>query len=115
MQSIICLESFFKQRGIQYLLLNADDQQSLSDLLTISSQPSVTKDQLLDAFAEMNDDQIVIVEHQLQTLYNSIDHKNFYDFNWHFKRLINFNRHPTAEQHQEIAKFVSTIINYDSI
>jgi hypothetical protein len=115
LQSVICLESFLKQRGIRYLLLNADNQQSLSDLLTISAQPSTIKDRLLDAFAEMNDNQIVMVEQQLQNLYNSIDHKNFYDFNWHFKKLVDLHGHPTAEQHQEIAKFVSTIINYDPI
>jgi hypothetical protein len=115
LQSVVCLESFFKQRGIQYLLLNTESQQSLTDLLTISIQPSSIKDQLLDAFAEMNDHQVVMVEQQLQNLYNSINHKNFHDFNWHFRKLVNFKSHPTAEQHQEIAKFVSTIINYDSI
>jgi hypothetical protein len=115
LQSIICLESFFKQQGIRYMLLNTVSQQSLTDLLTISTQPSTIKDQLLDAFAEMNNDQIVMVEQQLQNLYTSIDHKNFYNFDWHFKQLVDFEGHPTAEQHQEIAKFVSTIINYDSI
>ena len=115
LQSIVCLESFLKQRGIQYLLLNTVSQQSLTDLLTISTQPSTVKDRLLDAFAEMNDNQIVMVEQQLKNLYNSIDHKNFYNFDWHFKKLVDFKNHPNLEQHQEIAKFVSTIINYDSI
>ena len=113
LQSVVCLESFLKQRGIQYLLCNTVDQQSLTDLLTISAQPSVVKDQLLDAFDQMNNDQIVIVEQQLQNLYNSIDHKRFYDFHWYFQKLVNFNSHPSAEQHEKIAKFVSTIINYD--
>jgi hypothetical protein len=115
LQSIVCLESFLKQQNIQYLLLNTVSQQSLIDLLTISTQTAVLKDRLLDAFAEMNDNQIVTVEKQLQNLYNNIDHKNFYDFAWHFKKLVDFKSHPSAEQHQEIAKFVSTLVNYDSI
>lgn len=115
LQSIVCLESFFKQQGIQYLLLNTVSQQSLIDLLTISTQSSALKDRLLDAFSEMNDDKIITVEKQLQNLYNSIDHKNFYDFSWHFKKLVDFKSHPSAEQHLKIAKFVSALINYDSI
>jgi hypothetical protein len=114
LQSIVCLQSFLKQKGIQYLLLNTVSQQSLTDLLTISTQPATTKDQLLDAFAEMNNTQIVTVEKQLQTLYNNIDHKNFYNFDWHFKKLVEFDNHPSADHHQEIAKFVSNLTNYDT-
>lgn len=115
LQSIICLQAFLKQRNIRHLLLNTVSQQSLTDLLTVSTQPAATKDRLLDAFSEMDDKQIVEVEKQLQILYNNIDHKDFYDFDWHFKKLVDFSGHPSANHHQEIARFVLNLINYDSI
>jgi hypothetical protein len=63
----------------------------------------------------MDDAQIKAVENQLQKLYNSIDHENFYDFTWHFKKIVDFKAHPSAAQHQEIARFVSTLITHDSV
>ena len=111
LQSIICLQSFFKSYNIPYLLLNADDQSTLISLLTISSQSVKVKDQLLDAFSEMSDEEILKVEKQLKTLYDNIDHENFYKFEWHFRKLTYFTNHPTADQHKIIANFVSTIID----
>lgn len=114
LQLIVTLESFLKQRQIPYLLMNTVDQQLVIDLLTISTQSADCKYKLLDAFDVMDDNQIIEVEKQLQSLYNSIDHTNFYDFGWHFKKLVKFKSHPSADQHQEIAKFILNLVPNDS-
>jgi UDP-glucose 6-dehydrogenase len=110
LQQIVMLQSFLKSQSIPYLLINSDDQKDIKNLLSISKQNTVIKNKLLDAFDQMNDTQVLAVEHQLNKLYQLIDHNNFYDFDWHFKKLIAFDYHPTAEQHVELANFILDIL-----
>ena len=110
LQSIVLLQSFLKSRNIPYLMVNSDNQSDLLTLLKIAAQDASVKDKLLDAFNVMDDNQIKSTEDQLNGLYNLIDHQMYYDFSWHFKKLVNFTIHPTAEQHIEIANFMFTIL-----
>ena len=110
LQSVVLLQSFLESRTIPYLMINSDDQSDILTLLTISSQHSSIKDTLLDAFDVMDDGQIKSIEDQLNGLYNLIDHQFFYDFSWHFRKIVNFIYHPTAEDHGEIANFMFTLL-----
>ena len=111
LQQVIMLQSFLKSQSIPYLLINSDTQEDVKNLLSISTQDSDIKKKLLDAFDFMDDNQILTIESQLNDLYHLIDHKNYYDFDWHFKKLLNFGRHPTAAQHVELADFIFNILN----
>jgi hypothetical protein len=110
LQSVVLLQSFLESRNIPFLMVNSDNQSDILNLLTITTQDITIKDRLLDAFEEMNDSQIKSTEDQLNGLYNLINHQSFYDFSWHFKKLVNFSSHPTAEQHSEIANFMFTLL-----
>jgi hypothetical protein len=91
-------------------MVNSDDQSDILTLLTISAQHSSIKDTLLDAFDVLDDGQIKSIEDQLNGLYNLVNHQFFYDFSWHFKKIVNFSYHPTVEHHSEIADFMFTLL-----
>ena len=110
LQGILLLQSFLECRKIPYLMVNSDDQANIQNLLTISTQDASVKNTLLDAFEVMDDSQILLVERQINSIYNLINHNTFYDFSWHFKKLVDFNTHPTAIQHIEISNFIGTLL-----
>ena len=90
--------------------INDVDQKDILSLLTIVSETAIIKDCLLDAFDQMNSDQIEEVEQVINALYYHIDHDQYYDFSWCTQKLVNFKKHPTPEQHQTIANFIKDLV-----
>lgn len=111
MQQVCMLQDFLNARNVKYLLINDNNNEHITKLVEISSQHSTIKEELLDAFDQMSDEQILEIENSLKKLYNQIDHTHYYDFNWHFKKLSWFEYHPSAEQQTGIANFIFNIIH----
>lgn len=108
LQTVLIAQSFLKAHNIPYLMFNDSNQEAIAHLLTISSQPVKIKEYLLDAFVQMNDDQILEIEKNINSMFNSIDQTNFYDFFWHLGNIVkldNNTRHPSAVDHQTIMEF----------
>jgi hypothetical protein len=108
LQGIMTLQFFLQSRNIKYIFLNSDNMSDVRQLLTISKQPVKIKRYLLDAFDVMDDDQILEIETQLNSLINLIDPS--YNIDWHFRKLISFVLHPTAEQHVILAQYVHSLL-----
>lgn len=108
LQNVLLLQSFLELRNIPYLFLNSDNIDEVLKLLTISQQDVKIKDYLLDAFCVMDDQQILQTEMQLNSLVSLLN--PLYKMDWDFRSLINFNTHPTAEQHVTLAKHIQTLL-----
>lgn len=107
---VILTQKFLDSQNIPYLMFNDSSQSDILDLLTISSKQSTIKDKLLDAFHQMNDSEIDRTQNQLQALYQTINHQNFYDFSWNIKKIVKFDSHPSINDHQIISKFILSLL-----
>jgi hypothetical protein len=108
LQTVVVAQSFLKSHNIPYLMFNDVPQHDVLRLLTISSQSATIKNHLLDAFDQMNDDQILQIEKHINSTFAMIDQANYHDFSWHFGKLVDLEdgtKHPTAEDHLAIMQF----------
>jgi len=116
LHNIVLVQNFLKSKNIPYFMFNDSDQTDLLKLLTITSESVTIKEKLLDFFDEVNDDQISEIQQDMNSIFKTIDHGNFYDFSWHLKRMVKFTGHPSVENHQTIADFFLPLIHnyYDT-
>lgn len=108
LQTVVLAQSFLKSHKIPYLMCNDVPQHHILQLLSISSQSVTIKNHLLDAFDQMDDNQILQIEKYINSTFNMIDQTNYYDFSWHFEKLVDLEggkKHPTAIDHQTIMQF----------
>ena len=118
LQKIITLQSYLKINNYKYLFINSDSYH-LDTWLSLSTLSFKLKQDYLDAFNCMNDEQILSEELEINELFNQLDLSNYHrptEFNLANmctqSNLIDSNtEHPTIEGHKQIAKFIVDLWN----
>lgn len=121
LQQIISLQNVLKNKNINYLFINCANL-NLSQWSRLSQLSATEKNIFLDAFNQMNDDQILDEEREINTYLQQLDQKRYYEpiaYNINddcMKRgLIDpKNKHPTEDGHRYIANNLYNIWNHIS-
>jgi hypothetical protein len=118
LQKIILLQSYLKCNNYKYLFVNSDSYY-LQNWLSLSRLNHETKQKYLDAFKQMNDQQILNEELIINNFYDQLDLSRYYqpiEFSitdeCKSKNLFDQETlHPNSEGHIHIAKLIASLWN----
>ena len=119
LQQMLSLQNVLKNKCIDYLFINTNNL-NLSQWSRLSQLSATDKDMFLDAFDQMNDDQILDEEREINTYLQQFDQEryykpftyNIYDDCMNRKLIDPKTNHPTEDGHQYIANNLYRIWNH---
>jgi len=112
LQKILLLQTWLQNANCQYLFINTNSY-NLSNWLNLNNLPIKVKKSMLDAFDNMDDEQILAEQEEIKMLVSQLN-LNIYDpikfdltsFCTNLNLIDPKTQHPSAEGHKNIAEYV---------